>query len=94
MSTTPGPELVSPFSEPERRLREGLRRRAREIAEVIENEVVEDDTHPEVEEMADPNNQGSMDDFATPSLDGYDSSVTQPEVTVSFEIKSSTIHMV
>ena len=48
MSTTPGPELVSPLSEPERHLREALRRRAREIAEVIENEVVENDANPEV----------------------------------------------
>ncbi|XP_076958364.1 uncharacterized protein LOC143634070 [Bidens hawaiensis] len=32
MSTTPGPDLVSPLSEPERHLREGLRRRACEIA--------------------------------------------------------------
>ncbi|XP_076884611.1 uncharacterized protein LOC143533852 [Bidens hawaiensis] len=94
MSTTPGPDIVSLCSEPERHLREGLRRRAREISEVIENEVVEDDANPEVEEMADPNNQGRMDDFATPSLDGYGSGVTEPEITVSFEIKSSIIHMV
>ncbi|XP_076944609.1 uncharacterized protein LOC143615351 [Bidens hawaiensis] len=94
MSTTPGLDLVSPFSKPERHIREGLRRRAREIAEVIENEVVEDDANPEVEEMVDSKNQGRMDDFATPSLDGYDSGVTEPEITVSFEIKSSIIHMV
>ncbi|XP_076949118.1 uncharacterized protein LOC143621644 [Bidens hawaiensis] len=94
MSTTPGPDLVSPLSEPERHLQEGLRRRAREIAEVFENKVVEEDANPEVEEMADPNNQGRMDDFATPSLDGYGSGVTESEITVSFEIKSSIIHMV
>ncbi|XP_076881117.1 uncharacterized protein LOC143529156 [Bidens hawaiensis] len=94
MSTTLGPDLVSPLSEPERHLREGLRRRARKIAEVFENEVVEDDANPEVKEMADLNNQGRMDDFATPSLDGYGSGVTEPEITVSFKIKSSIIHMV
>ncbi|XP_076958958.1 uncharacterized protein LOC143634874 [Bidens hawaiensis] len=97
MSTTPGPELVSPLSEPERNLREGLRRRAREVAVVIENEEVEDTDTPEVEEeeeMTDPNDQGHMDDFATPSLEGYGCSVTQPEIAVSFEIKSSIIHMV
>ena len=44
--------------------------------------------------MADPNNEGHMDDFATPSFDGYGSSVRQPEIAVSFEIKSSIIHMV
>ncbi|XP_076898662.1 uncharacterized protein LOC143552281 [Bidens hawaiensis] len=44
--------------------------------------------------MADPNNQGRMDDFATPSLDGYGSGVTEPEIIMSFEIKSSIIHMV
>ncbi|XP_076930904.1 uncharacterized protein LOC143595872 [Bidens hawaiensis] len=44
--------------------------------------------------MADPNNQGHMDDFAPPFLDGYVSGVREPEITVSFEIKSSIIHMV
>ncbi|XP_076929792.1 uncharacterized protein LOC143594348 [Bidens hawaiensis] len=94
MSTTPGPKLVSPLSEPERHLQEGLRRRACKIAEVFENEVVYEDANPEEEEMADPKNQGRMDDFATPSLDGYGSGVREPEITVTFEIKSSIIHMV
>ncbi|XP_076955623.1 uncharacterized protein LOC143630514 [Bidens hawaiensis] len=96
MSTTPSPELLSHLSEPERHLQEGLRRRAREVADVIENEEVEDTDTPEVEEeeMADPNDQGHMDDFATPSLEGYGSSVTHPEIAVRFEIKSSIIHMV
>ncbi|XP_076958661.1 uncharacterized protein LOC143634472 [Bidens hawaiensis] len=44
--------------------------------------------------MADHNKQGHMDDFAKPSLNGYGSGVREPEITVSFEIKSSIIHMV
>ncbi|XP_076889030.1 uncharacterized protein LOC143539663 [Bidens hawaiensis] len=62
MSTTPGPDLVFPLSEPERHFREGLRRRAREIAEVFENEVVEEDANPEVEESGSEQSSFCVDD--------------------------------